>query len=147
MSISRYIAVAVVRCSWACSRAPVRPVQLAEAEVAVGDEGAHAELVGEHPGLAVVAIGRLDLDGIGVTGNFGEETEGPRLIAALTALAGKGERPLGECTRVIEPAGEHAYLTKLHDRQRMEGAEPSNSGLEGLESLTQQPESLRNTPR
>ena len=47
MSISRYIVVAVVRCSWACSPLARAPVELAEAEVAVGDEGAHAELGGE----------------------------------------------------------------------------------------------------
>src|SRR5512132_4011557 len=32
------------------------PVELAEAEVTVGDEGAHAELAGEGQGLAVVAF-------------------------------------------------------------------------------------------
>jgi hypothetical protein len=47
MPISRYIVVAVVRCSCACSRLPGTPVELAEAEVAVGGEGAHAELDGE----------------------------------------------------------------------------------------------------
>ena len=47
MSISRYIVVAVVRCSCACSPLARAPVELAEAEVAVGDERAHAELVGQ----------------------------------------------------------------------------------------------------
>ena len=45
MPISRYIVAAVVRClASRCVASP--PVQLAESEVAVGDEGAHAELVG-----------------------------------------------------------------------------------------------------
>jgi hypothetical protein len=37
----------------------MRPVELAEAEVAVGDERAHAELAGEGQRLAVVAFGVL----------------------------------------------------------------------------------------
>ena len=46
MSISRYIVVAVVSVP-APSRARPSPVQLAEAEVAVGDERAHLEFVGQ----------------------------------------------------------------------------------------------------
>ena len=63
MSISRYIVVAVVRCSWACWCVARAPVELAEAEVAVGDEGAHAELVGQCHGLAVVGVGFVSLVG------------------------------------------------------------------------------------
>ena len=58
MSISRYIVVAVVRCSRACSRVAGAPVELAEAEVAVGDEGTHAARLGEGQGSAVVGLGR-----------------------------------------------------------------------------------------
>jgi hypothetical protein len=46
MPISRYIVDAVVRYSWALETSPYAPVYIAEAEVAVRDEGAHAELVG-----------------------------------------------------------------------------------------------------
>ena len=47
MPISRYIVVAVVRCSWAFAPLAGAPVEPAETEVAVGDEGAHAELGGQ----------------------------------------------------------------------------------------------------
>ena len=58
MSISRYIVVAVVRCSLRLLALARAPVELAEAEVAVGDERAHAELAGESQRLAVVAFER-----------------------------------------------------------------------------------------
>ncbi len=46
MPISRYIVVAVVRCSSAFAVVPGAAVERTEAEVAVGDEGAHAEPIG-----------------------------------------------------------------------------------------------------
>ena len=56
MSISRYIVVAVVRCSLRLLALARAPVELAEAEVAVGDEGAHAARLGERQRLAVVGL-------------------------------------------------------------------------------------------
>ena len=56
MPISRYMALAVVRCSCGLRVVPGSAVELAEAEVAVGDERAHAKLVGARQSLAVVAL-------------------------------------------------------------------------------------------
>ena len=80
--------------------------ELAEAEVAVGDEGAHAELLGERERVTVAAVSVLR--GIVVGGDLTEETEGPRFVAALTALAGK--RGVGDIKRslpalVAQPRG------------------------------------------
>ena len=75
MSISRYIVVAVVRCSWACWRLPA-PVQLAEAEVAVGDEGAHAEVGGQRHRGPVVGFGRRHVGMVMVRGNLVKESKG-----------------------------------------------------------------------
>jgi hypothetical protein len=60
MSISRYIVAAVVRCSCASDRLSM---ELAEAEVAVGDERAHAELAGERQRFAVVGFSVLSSAG------------------------------------------------------------------------------------
>jgi len=56
MSISRYIVVAVVRCSWAFVRSPIRRYSWPRPEVAVSDEGTHAELAAEGQRLTVVAF-------------------------------------------------------------------------------------------
>ena len=45
MPMSQYIAVALTRCSWACSRLYCAAVELAKAEMAVGDERPLSHLV------------------------------------------------------------------------------------------------------
>ena len=64
------------------------PVELAEAEVAVGDERAHLELLGERERVTVVAVSVLRR--IAAGGDLAEEAEGPRLVGALTAPRGQG---------------------------------------------------------
>src|SRR3990170_3138461 len=64
-------------------------VELAEAEVTVGDEGAHAELLGERERVTEVAVSVLR--GIAAGGDLTEEPEGPRFVTALTAFAGKAQ--------------------------------------------------------
>ena len=56
MPISRYIVAAVVRCSLGLRAVARSPVELAEAEVAVGDERAHATRLGEPQRFAVVNL-------------------------------------------------------------------------------------------
>src|SRR5260370_17574206 len=53
-------------------------IQLAEAEVAVGDEGAHAELAGKCQRLIVAGVSRLHLRGFTMRGDLAEEIEDPR---------------------------------------------------------------------
>ena len=65
--------------------------QPSEAEVAVGDEGAHAKLLGEGEGFLVVLLGDLWLGGIAVRVDLAEKSESPRLVAALLSVAGEGE--------------------------------------------------------
>jgi hypothetical protein len=84
------------------------PVELAEAEVAVGDERAHAELLSECERVTVVAVSVLR--DIAVGGDLADEPERRRLVAALTTLAGKAQGSLGECESVLEPVGEDVRL-------------------------------------
>src|SRR4030095_10414719 len=92
-------------------------VELGEAEVAVGDKRAHAELLGEGERVAVVAVSVLR--GIAAGGDLAEETEGPRLVAALTALSGKGEGAVDEYNRLIDPVGEQARFAHVRDDERL----------------------------
>ena len=98
------------------------PVELAEAEVAVGDEGAHPELLGERERVTVVAVSVLR--GIAAGGDLAEEAEGPRLVGALTALAGKGQGSPGEFESVLEPVGEDVRLAQIHQEERLGDPNP-----------------------
>ena len=93
------------------------PVELAEAEVAVGDEGAHPELLGERERVTVVAVSVRR--GIAAGGDLAEKAEGPRLVGALTALARKAQGSLGEFESILEPAGEGVRLAQIPEEARL----------------------------
>jgi hypothetical protein len=79
------------------------PVELAEAEVAVGDEGAHAKFASQGEGLRIVAFGHL---GAGETTRIGsdlsEEAEGPRFVPALFLSTRRGEGLFSEAQRLLD---------------------------------------------
>jgi hypothetical protein len=64
-------------------------VELAEAEVAVGDERAHSEFLGERERVAVGAVRVVRR--IAAGGDVAKEPEGPCFVAALTAFVGQGQ--------------------------------------------------------
>lgn len=66
-----------------------RGVQGAEAEVTVGLERTHAEILGQGKGLAVVGFSRLDIRGVAMNGDAAEQSPGIRLVALL--LLGLGD--------------------------------------------------------
>jgi hypothetical protein len=63
--------------------------------VAVGLERAHAQLLGQGEGLAVVAGGGLDLCRRLARRALAQEPQGPGLVAALLVLAGEVESLCG----------------------------------------------------
>ncbi len=63
-------------------------VELAEAQVTAGHQGAHAEFLGQPHGRSVMAFGWLDILGSPTGGDIAEEVEHPRLVAALPAFSG-----------------------------------------------------------
>jgi hypothetical protein len=71
------------------------PVELAEAEVAVGEKRAHPELVGQCGGLAVSRLGLIGMGWIATRGDLTKEVERPRLVSPFGPLAGERERPFG----------------------------------------------------
>jgi hypothetical protein len=95
-------------------------LQLAEAEVAVGQERAHAELGGQGDRGPVVGVGRRPV-AIALLGrHLAQEAEGRRLVAALAALADELQGAVGSGAGVVELAGEEVRLAELQDAERME---------------------------
>ncbi len=128
ISISRYIVAAVVRCSWAFAWSGGPTVERAEAEMAVGDEGAHAELGGAGEGPPVVLFGGPQVPKVGLHGNFAEETEDPRLVAALRLPVREVEGAPGDRTRVVSAAGHQMRLAEVGQEERVVGRCPSPRG-------------------
>ena len=67
-------------------------IQRAEAEVAMGLKRAHAGLLSQGQGLAVVDFDRFDLWRLYVHGNLAEEAQGIRLVAPFLMLTGERQR-------------------------------------------------------
>ena len=108
MSISRYIVVGGGQVLVGLRAVPGAAVELAEAEVAVGDEGAHAELVGARRAPAGSALRRSPgPGGSPLRGDLAEEAERPGLVAALLlprAQARAARRATRERARPRRPA-------------------------------------------
>ena len=94
------------------------PVELAEAEVAVGDEGRIPSSSASASAVTVVALSVLR--GIAAGGDLAEEAEGPRFVGALTALAGKGQGSPGEFESVLEPVGEDVRFAQIRQEERLD---------------------------
>ena len=74
--------------------------------MAVGLERAHAELLGQGEGLAVVGFGLIALRRLAPRRNVAEEAQGIRLVAPFLVLTGERQRPLGEGVRLLQAAGQ-----------------------------------------
>ena len=113
MSMARYSAIAVVSSARACSSRPVLRIQAAQAEVAVGQERTHAQLLSQSDGLAVVVFGWLDLWGITMRGDVAQEAQGVRLVAAflLGVRARSRARPARSPASSRRPASRYPSLS------------------------------------
>ena len=90
-------------------------IQDAEATVAVGQEWAHAELVGQGEGLAVVGFGLLGLRGITMRGNVAEEPKGIRLVSTLLVMLGEVEGTQSTIERILRAAGQQIRLAQTSE--------------------------------
>jgi len=88
------------------------PVELAEAQVAVGDERPHAEFFGESQAFSTPGLPGLDIRGIATHGDVAEKVEGPRFHATDAPVACELECTRGEIVRRAEPADGEAHLTE-----------------------------------
>ena len=90
-------------------------VDLAETEVAVGDEGAHAEPLGERQRLAILSLAALGIELVGVGCDIAEQvprmgleprlgrTEIERAFAETLRLVALADQQTGARERVIKP--------------------------------------------
>ena len=83
---------------------PGRSIQGAQAEVTVGLERAHAELLGEGKGLLVVGCGLGGLWRRTVHCDLTEEPQGVGGVAPFLVRLGELQRPLRLRPRFIQPA-------------------------------------------
>ena len=110
MSISRYIVVAVVRCSLGLLALAGAPVELAEAEVAVGDEGAHAARLGERQRLAVVGLAALGIEPVGMGRDVAEQVQ---RMGREPGVRRRGfDRAVAQAPRLVEPAEQQSGTTQ-----------------------------------
>src|SRR5262245_23780557 len=118
-------------------------VELAETVVAVRDERAHLQFVGERERLVVVAVGVLG--GISAGGDLPEETQSLSLGGTLTSFARDAQRSLGECDGVTMPIGENVRLTQTHQEERLHNSVPHS--LSRTQRVLQQLNALRSSSR
>ena len=85
----------------------------------MGLERAHAELLGQGQGLAVVGFGWLDLRRLAPRRNVAEEAQGIRLVAAFLVLTGERQRTLGEGVRLLQAAGQQLRLPQGETTERL----------------------------
>ena len=77
------------------------PVALAEAEVAVGDEGAHAARLGERQRLAVVGLAALGIEPVGMGGDVAEQVQ---LMGREPGMTPRGfDRAVTQALGLVEP--------------------------------------------
>src|SRR5262245_56309299 len=89
-----------------------RGIQRAEAEVAVGLERVHCQLVGKAEGLAVVLLSRLDRRRIEMRMDFAQEPEGPCLVSSFFMSTSELDGLQRARVRVLEVASQQIALTQ-----------------------------------
>src|SRR5215213_7330502 len=94
-------------------------VQRAEAEVAVGRERAHAQLVGEGEHLMVVALGLLDVRRLGARGDLAEQPERPRLVASFLVVPRVHKSTPRSLSRLFWPTGQQICFAEPGDLSRI----------------------------
>ena len=86
------------------------PVELAEAQVAVGDERAHAAGLGECPRLAIVGRSALGVESVGMGRDVAEQVlrmgRGPGVRRRIF------DRAVAQASRLVEPAEQQSGTTQ-----------------------------------
>src|SRR4030095_9507163 len=91
----------------------------------------------------VVAVSALEI--IEPSVDLTEESESPRFVSTLTALAGKAHRSSGKFERILTPVGEDICFTQKRQDERAGDAELH--GLAGAQRRLQQQDTLSHPPR
>src|SRR5215213_5497699 len=104
-------------------------VQPSEAEMAVGDEGAHAEFGGNGLGLDVVVLGYRDLRRIVMGVDLAEKSQGPGRTSPFVMIPRQFGGLGGRLHRRVDLASKQIGLAQVCDSQRMQGTDPDGGGL------------------
>ena len=78
------------------------PVERAAAEVAVGDEGAHAGWLGERQCLAVVGLAALGVEPVGMGRDVAEQVQRMGRVPGMARR--EFDRAISQAPRLVEPA-------------------------------------------
>jgi hypothetical protein len=105
---------------------------------------AHAHLLGQGQGLAVVGGSLVDGWGLATPGDLAEEPGRMRLVAMTGVGVRELEETFGKGMCLIRAADEQTRLAQLGEHQRMERHAPA--GGQALQHLIQEREGLRRTP-
>jgi hypothetical protein len=110
MSISRYIVVAFGKMLLRLLALPCAPVELAEAEMAVGDERAHAAWLGERQRLLVVGLTTLGIELVGIGGDVAEKVQS---LGREPGLTWRGfDCAIAQAPCLVEPAEQQTGATE-----------------------------------
>ncbi len=90
--------------------------ELAEVEVAMGDQGAHAEFDGQNHGRVLVRFGRRHTGTLIIRRDLAQEPEDPRLTRPHATLARPLKRLVGDLAGVDDAAGPQVALAQ-HGRE------------------------------
>src|ERR1700730_4697442 len=116
------------RCGCELFRRPLiacSPVKLADAELAISDERAHAQLYGQSCGTGVMGFGRHHVQAVATCGRLAEEVMGPSLVTAFSALAGERHRTGAKVPRLLHPTREKVRLAELYHAHRAQISDPA----------------------
>src|SRR5438445_10693453 len=95
------------------------PGELAEAEVAVGDEGAHAEFLCASYRLHIGRFGALDIRRILTRADFTQEPHRPGFGAMLAPLSGQFTRLASGLACFVDPPDRQIGFATLSKQQRV----------------------------
>src|SRR6516225_8521522 len=79
-------------------------MEFAETKVAVGEKGAHAQLLSQRDGLFLARGRHAQIWGIGEPCNVAEDVQRPRFIPSLAATTRNFQSVGGKLERVVRPA-------------------------------------------
>jgi hypothetical protein len=89
------------------------------AEVAVGNQRAHLQLLGQGEGLAVVISGLHALWRLAPRRNVAEETQGIRLVAPFLVLTGERQCRLSKGVCLLQAAGQQICLPQRETTEHL----------------------------
>src|ERR1700731_3780765 len=99
------------------------PVELAQTEVAVSEERAHAEFHGQSLGAGIVDFGRRHVRAASGC-RLAEKAVDPSFVTPLTTLAGKHQGTGAKVPRLLQPTREQVRLAELRHAHRAQISDP-----------------------